>query len=634
MMKKYFVLMCIAAICCFASCSDNEETKVPVTEAAQEEVDTPASADDQLTRTTAMPAVVIGNHFDGVGKALVDRLSVKMPPTVDNIAQAKVVVIDCSALEEIDTRTFYAIFEAGLQAAVVWTEPSYNAEELIFVKMMEALTEYGDADDQYTYQVRRPYTRAAESDNEASTHPLSCLRVEEDDPSQPFADMVVNQGDDVYLVTDFDDHDGNPIQVTIVDTLGTDTEDEKPLKVERREQTLQVSSKSTPCQLGIAADGVVEWIESRSAGTRAAELDNMVSAQQVFMTMPVRNEVEGALVRHATATMHMDIWSIYDFEKKADFVLIHQSGICYNRELGYSLADDRGYVVMIDGDNWLCNGPYMERVILGAAFNSWDDIELIKPSPGNTNRNTTTTSGFNWNVGGNIGLNSNGLTGGFSGGATFTKSYGISTPEMRIENNCTSGGNVSWSYIGPDSHWDRRTFFNQHTHPQPARSQIGTYSDIHNTWIWKIPNPSGSYSLTAMMEVVLENELIPKVSGIKRSPRKTYFPKSSKSVDVAIAQPARSMQKVHVFTDVDVDDKLNRFLERYKEEYLTSKTVYDFTDQSTKAVDRYVNQMKDTFNAHKAEWVKAGLTGKYEFSVYRNNQPYTTFVVDCTQAAK
>lgn len=623
MMKKYFMLMCLAAACGFASCSDDEDKKTPVTESATTVKDVPASTEDQLTHTTGLPAVVIGDQFDGVAKAFVDRLDTKLAPTAQNLAQAQVVVVDCHAIVGMEKSTLRSLTDASSHAAIVWADPSEKAENQLFDKIFELLQEEDDT----RATTRSPLTRAAEGE---VARTFSCARMEEDDPGQPYADLVVNYGGDVHLVADFDDPDGNPIELTIVDSLSADEEQGLPAQATKKNQVIQATTATTPRQMGTAADEVVDWIETRTSQVRGGNLDDMLSAQQVFMTVPVRNEVEGNVCRYATATMHLDIWSVYDFEKKADFVMVHQSGICYNGDLDYALKDGEGWSVMFGDTEWICNGPYMERVTLSAWLDAQWGWELMNPKPDNTNRGTSATSGFSWNFGGNLGLSDKGLSGGLSGGVSFTKSFSTSTPEIRVENNCAPNGKVSWSYIGPESHWDRKTFFHPHTHPTPARAQIGTFSGIDNTWTWKFEDPRDKHYFTAQMEVTLANELIHRWPSIKRSPRKTYFPKSSNNIRVEIDQPNRSMQKVHIFPAVDVDDKLNRFLERYKELYKTEATIYDLTDESTRAVDKYVDTMRDTFDAHKEEWIKAGLTGKYEFAVYRNNKPYTSFVIDCT----
>ena len=147
---------------------------------------------------------------------------------------------------------------------------------------------------------------------------------------------------------------------------------------------------------------------------------------------------------------------------------------------GY-VSEILGYMINYDFDNQLDYD------------NSTSYAKLMESTPSSANGSSTTTSGINWSLGGNVGLTPAGPSGGLSAGVSFSSSESVTISDSTVENK-------SASYERPTkAHWTYS--FPRPTLKSSARPfSMGKFNDAvtlsrsyfqpYNQWIWMI-HPDG-----------------------------------------------------------------------------------------------------------------------------------------------
>ena len=143
------------------------------------------------------------------------------------------------------------------------------------------------------------------------------------------------------------------------------------------------------------------------------------------------------------------------------------------------LAQIYGYMVYYDFENWLEHS------------NSDTMVQLMNSSPASTSGSTSTTSGFTWNLGGNVGLNAAGPSIGLSGGVSFSSSEMVAVADCTVTNRSGPSDKKTatrWNYAFP-----RPSILPTGGNP----FDIGDFRDAarlsrsnfepFNQWLWKIP---------------------------------------------------------------------------------------------------------------------------------------------------
>ena len=143
LLKPFLLTTGVCLLLTFSGCKDDYDDPTAMDEEEVMEQPTPLPYDDQLTEKVAVPTAVIGNDFDPVTTALINRLNLIANEIGDDV---KAVIIDGAlipSLTNAQKNEIQAVFdrggsiilsEANQQTAYDFSknlgeEPSFNAED-------------------------------------------------------------------------------------------------------------------------------------------------------------------------------------------------------------------------------------------------------------------------------------------------------------------------------------------------------------------------------------------------------------------------------------------------------------------------------------------------------------------------
>ena len=153
--------------------------------------------------------------------------------------------------------------------------------------------------------------------------------------------------------------------------------------------------------------------------------------------------------RRENVNVEVTVWSVCDIDHQKDYYMIKTAATCHNDQLKFM-------------DLWkmqaqLTYGPFFKECQIGATIDpSRQTVRPSECSPETTTGSTSHTSGFSFNLGGNIGFGGAGSkggiggTGGASGGVTFQDTTTTSIPDIVITRNTSDVGGASWRFTGAD----------------------------------------------------------------------------------------------------------------------------------------------------------------------------------------
>ena len=110
-------------------------------------------------------------------------------------------------------------------------------------------------------------------------------------------------------------------------------------------------------------------------------------------------------------------------------------------------------------------------------------VGMIRNAPENANSSTSTTTGFSWDLGGSVGVNSGKPAAEISGGVSFSSSETVTTDDYSIDNQ-SLGSNAIWQYafLRPKNGERNFSFRSIDDAVKTSRSQF----QPHSKWIWKV----------------------------------------------------------------------------------------------------------------------------------------------------
>jgi hypothetical protein len=183
----------------------------------------------------------------------------------------------------------------------------------------------------------------------------------------------------------------------------------------------------------------------------------------------------------------------------------------------------------------------------------------------------------------------------------------------------TTDGSPKWKYIGqnlPDA------FYNlilESSHSE-APSIMRRECEVDQSWIWKVPNPSGSYRLYDETNVVTtamyyENENFEAHS-------RFVDQATIKRVSFLMMPPPRSKQ-VWMMNVAPYSDELNSMLSTTHNRFWKSDdhefTLNDSSRDSRISIEQFINNFQQDLNNKRYTWKNRGFTGEFTFSYYNVN---------------
>ncbi len=154
--------------------------------------------------------------------------------------------------------------------------------------------------------------------------------------------------------------------------------------------------------------------------------------------------------KNESVDLTIDVWCACqindptDITKNTDYYLVRTSMACNNNQLNFSN----------DWDNSKYLSPYFDCSNIDTAFDTVSSgkisIRTQDCSPQNAVGSTTFSTGSSYSIGGNVGFNASGPTGGVSVGYSVSQSTSRSIPDISVNFSKPQEDELSWAYSTPE----------------------------------------------------------------------------------------------------------------------------------------------------------------------------------------
>ena len=257
-----------------------------------------------------------------------------------------------------------------------------------------------------------------------------------------------------------------------------------------------------------------------------------------------------------------------------------------------------------------------------------DGVQVVNYSPKNSIGSVDKTSGFSYGFDGGLYFASEP-----SANLGFSISYDASTTQT-IENleivASTADGGVKWNYNGNGLPVGKAGIPPSHTF---APDIMTRECQVDQSWIWKIPNPSGSYRIYDKTEVHTALHYI--LNLVVYTCDHYYWNYNPTIRSFRMAPPPRCEQR-WMMDVAPYSEKLNTMLATTHATYWKADDhefkMADTTDDSRISIEQFVADFKKDLENKKRTWKNRGFNGSYTFTFYKVDDPDAvydlTFTVD------
>ena len=491
-----------------------------------------------------------------------------------------------------------------------------------------------------------------------------------------FAEAIAVRGSDFHIVNRMKDIDESEVtHEQVIDEEGTTEQIEAP-KVESSADTT-TSNTITPYTYGLFADMFTEWINDQeyyidtvedmraravnTFNTRAAEttklsLEEIGSVQKVQYTINAGTPY-GVGQSTLPVTVSFEICSIYMEHDDCDYYCVYKNILSYNQMLDcgptgdgnkrkWRKSENFGVEIEHHASNiyverkWEAYpyyGPFMRdlegksicHANTGNFVNSTTQIVSIpqaqsienianvaveKYSPKNSIGSVDHTSGFSYGFDGGLFLAKEpGVNVGFS--VSYDSSTTQTIDDLEIVASST-GGIPTWKYIGhnlPDA------YFNLVKEPShsDAPSIMRRECEVDQSWIWRVPTPTGSYRLfdeTSVTTSIMYYEI-----GFFKAYNNFTNHTTTKRVSFLMMPPPRCEQS-WMMNVAPYSDELNSMLATTHNRFWNKENhEFKLADSSTKSrisIEQFLNDFERDLHSKRLSWKNRNFTGRYTFTYY------------------
>ena len=667
------------------ACSENKVH--PELEENYNIVEREVITEDLLTVTSSLPAYVAPYNYTGFGKALVDRLGNRVASVdEDNMTDIATVVIHSSQIPDMDDEQMSVLIAQLLMGKnVVLVEPTLDSfsefcDLITSIYVLISSTEEG----QEMFEaldvvpgIRQTFEAFYEISNEPDK--INDMFITNTDSDGVFAEALAIRGCDFHLVESLD-----AISVTESVTKEVDQETGKVTVIENDTAMQPAETEITPYTYGTFADMLVGWVNEQKdyieqiaalkqksmnqlnsrAEAQKFSLDEICTAQKVEYTTYGRAPITNTRL---PITVSFEICSVYREKDNADYYCIYKKITSYNQLLNCGPTDAKswntypdfgGYIPIGKGpftvDIWVdakCYGPYMTDIVSQSICHTdsedfiesgdgmvimpnyneikpVDGVQVVNYSPKNSIGSVDKTSGFSYGFDGGLYFASEP-----SANLGFSISYDASTTQT-IENleivASTADGGVKWNYNGNGLPVGKAGIPPSHTF---APDIMTRECQVDQSWIWKIPNPSGSYRIYDKTEVHTALHYI--LNLVVYTCDHYYWNYNPTIRSFRMAPPPRCEQR-WMMDVAPYSEKLNTMLATTHATYWKADDhefkMADTTDDSRISIEQFVADFKKDLENKKRTWKSRGFNGNYTFTFYKVDDPDAvydlTFTVD------
>lgn len=665
----FFVLLFFMALV-LSSCEKDDPGISGNGEIDIETVEYIAPTEDALRVVSDYPAYVIPYDYNNFGKALVDRLQNRVATIdEDNFKDLSTVVLHSSQLEAMEDDWVPVLVQLLRGKNIIIIEPTvddfnYFCSVITFAYILLCETDEGGVLlDELDIIPGARQTLEAFYEITVESSQLETMFYMNADSNGVFAEAIAVRGCDFHIV---DRMSGvAEFEITheqIDDESGTIEDIETP--------DIDIASDSdapgalTPYSYGLFADMLTKWINdcedyvdnlsklrSKAAdmlNTRATEttkytLDEITSVQKVQYTMMAATPYD--VTNPLPVSVSFEVCSIYMDKEDADYYCIYKKILSYNQllECGpeekrtWRTSDNFGEEGLYDMDiynkEWYpynFYGPYMRDIqgkstcetntenVKGAA-----GVSVVQYSPKNSIGSVDETNGFSYGFDGGLYLASEpSVNLGFS--VSYDRSTTQTIDDLEIIAS-TANGVPEWKYIGqnlPEAFFNLVLPFSHSEAPTIMRREC----EVDQSWIWKVPNPTGSYRLSD--ETMVSTSIMYYELGFFQANTKYANQSTTKRVNFMMVPPPRSEQ-LWMMNVSPYSDELNSMLATTHARFWNKDNhefeLYDTSADSRITIEQFITDFERDLNSKRHTWKNRNFKGEFTFSYYNvddeNNEP-------------
>lgn len=651
-----------------------------------------APTEDALTVVSDLPAYIFPYEYKDFGAALVARLQNKVAEVnEDTIEDLASVVLHSSQIKGITDDWQVLLVQLLVGRNIIILEPTLadfrhfcNVITVIY-NAMHDIEEGRELLDEIEVIPGARQTLEAFYEMSMDPEKIESMFLLNTDSSGVFAEAIAVRGSDFHIVDRMKGVTESEItHEQIVDEEGTAEQIEAP-----DVESSATADAITPYSYGLFADMFTKWINEqeyyvdmeeqirnraiKTFNTRASEttkynLEDITSVQKVQYTISAGTPYD--IGPNLPVTVSFEVCSIYMEDEDCDYYCVYKNILSYNQVLDCGPSGEenkrkwrkssnfRGRTLNFNGEvvpyEYPYYGPFMRNIearsICHIHTDDWVDsttstVELPSAKNIKSAANVTVEKYSPQNSIGSVD-HSTGFSYGFDGGLYLASepsvnlgfSISYDTSDTRTYDDLeiiasSMNGIPDWKYIGqnlPDAYYNLILPSSHSEAPSIMRREC----EVDQSWIWKVPNPSGSYRLYDETNVVTtamyyENEGFEAHSHfVNRT--------TTKRVSFLMMPPPRSQQywmmNVAPYSD-ELNSMLstthNRFWKKDNHEF----TLNDTTDDSRISIEQFLNDFKRDLNSKRHTWRNRNFKGTFTFSYYNiddeDNEPISfDFVVE------
>lgn len=529
------ILTICGATTALTSCTDNDDNPMPTATGVEQEEN---PTEDALSVTSDHAYVMYGEFDEEFGHAMGRR----MQGTMTSPSMADVFVVDPSAVNKSDImstdelKTMIRRTESG-EASVVLTKATFRefydwAQLYVLGYLLMELENY-NGDHGYDSPAAAPARRRmanivrnayiAGQPQTAATRGTTVNGLELD---WEHVDSWPAEKQNAVMFDGFAQSGGNELFVmNAAATLNADAEVRHP---------------QNDYEWGHKADAVAHWLNSQDAEkarsraeqkrfaravTRAgnSDISDLMSAQTKDFVFDYQHPGQGEPIvctRYSAIKVQYRAYSAYDFGNKVEYYNVRQNITVMNDKIHGVQNGTSWFSRSNDGEYNLARGAWMKRIDTKMWLEGTGTVSIVSAGPLNANGSTSTSTSTGgshtvteggsdgFSLGGSIASN---CVISLTGSYTHTETYSVSDATTW---NTTTGWNTSDLSTNMTLGTDNNTLSWVHTGNTP-NDYYSTESDkvkllLKSTCVtdeyvlWKIQNPSGSYTLKASLNVVSE----------------------------------------------------------------------------------------------------------------------------------
>ena len=677
------ILMLFLAISLIA-CKEDEPTIEQELKFDSEEYSIPMA--DALSVVSELPAYVITHDYKNFGAALVNRLQNRVAEVNDNtIGDLASVVLHNSHIETMEEEWSVVLMQLLLGRNIIIIEPTIEGFKYFcdIITSLYILISGIDGGKEMLEEldVIPGARQTLEAFYDMSVHPekLESMFLFDTDSNGVFAEAIAVRGSDFHIVDRLNGVvDSETTHEQIVDEEGTTKPIEAP-EIESSNGAAQ-ADVITPYAYGRFADMFTKWIneqvsytEAQKAmrrrgvdifNTRASEtskltLDEICTVQKVQYTISARTPY--SLGPKLPVTVSFEICSVYMENEDCDYYCVYKNILSYNQILDCGPTGEENkrkwrtnanfgeYKFGFEEIAWYSYpyyGPFMRDIEGRSICHTHTDdfissttsavdlpdassvqsvagMVVEKYSPKNSIGSVDKTDGFSYGFDGGLCFAADPYVNvGFS--VSYDTSTTQSIDDLEIVAS-TVNGVPEWKYIGqnlPDSYFN---LVKEPSHSE-APSIMRRECEVDQSWIWKVPNPSGSYRLFDETEIT--TCVMYYTNGFFKTYANHVNQTTAKRVSFLMMPPPRCEQ-LWMMNVSPYSDELNsmlatthsRFWNKENHEFKLSDTDED----SRITIEQFINDFQRDLNSKRHTWKNRNFTGKFTFSYYivneENNEP-------------